>query len=597
MRIIFKTTILIAALLVAINASARNLSEEQLEQIPSETIVQTHPLIECMKKQIKQNPPPAPINDVYAISWKMCMNESRELYEFCLAEISASANSCIKLIGDIFEIADIEVLSGISMTDFRKNPDWKIRAHDLEAQDEKKRVILKPEQQPLTTKKYEIQKKETDYLKKIKQELEVKKTVINAGADITDDKETFGLQMTPEAMLEVQPYLRCMHKALTQNPKSPAKTVVKICGDSGDAQRLYDYCLRKLSQSNDDCFSFVKRVAMVAHMEVLSGTSIDELKKDPDWKAKIDKLAAKDIQIRSTYQDNQKLKDPDWKEKIGLLFENDLQVPNVAQDKSEPLTTDQVKNEEVPHHAEPVAEVDDSQQHHDIQKISDNSKVQQENFTAIEARKAENPKQAEPKVTLEAKAPDIKVGDVFIIESINPSHPENNSKTERTVVSTEGDVIEVSIINLNNKSGKKRLLKFNKEWNLIATRNADNSGLDYSPPLKYFGFPLSPGKTWQQTSTETNIKTGIIRKYKISGVVGDWEDITVPAGTFHAVKISLNTEVVNVVTGEKSTGTDISWYAPDVKRSVKSEVTSRNQVESTEQKSVAQLISFNAGSK
>ncbi len=217
-----------------------------------------------------------------------------------------------------------------------------------------------------------------------------------------------------------------------------------------------------------------------------------------------------------------------------------------------------------------------------------------ENFTSIEVRHAESIRQPEKKVVSEVTSPDIKVGDVFIIESTNPSHPENNSKTERTVVSTEGGVIEVAVINLSSKSGKKRVLKFNNEWNLIATRNADNSGLDYSPPLKYFGFPLSPGKSWQQTSTETNIKTGAIRKHKISGVVGDWEDITVPAGTFHAIKIILNTEVVSPITGEKSTGTDTSWYAPNAKRSVKSEVTSRNEIDSTEQKSVAQLISFNA---
>jgi hypothetical protein len=220
-----------------------------------------------------------------------------------------------------------------------------------------------------------------------------------------------------------------------------------------------------------------------------------------------------------------------------------------------------------------------------------------EKFASIEVKHAENIKQPEQKVVSDVTPPDIKVGDVFIIESINSSHPENSSKTERTVISTEGGVIEVSVINLNSKSGKKRLLKFNKEWNLIATRNADNSGLDYSPPLKYFEFPLSPGKNWQQTSTETNIKTDTIRKHKISGVVGDWEEITVPAGTFHAIKVILNTEVVNLVTGEKSTGKDISWYAPDVKRSVKSEVTSRNEIDSTEQKSIAQLISFNAGSK
>jgi hypothetical protein len=262
------------------------------------------------------------------------------------------------------------------------------------------------------------------------------------------------------------------------------------------------------------------------------------------------------------------------------------------------LLINQAKNEIAPYQTASVPEADDShQQNQDIQKTPDNSKVKQENLATIEEKHADSTKEAEQKVVSEVTPPDIKVGYVFIIESINPSHPENNSKTERTVISTEGDVIVVSVINLSNKSGKKIILKFNKEWNLIATRNADNSGLDYSPPLKYFGFPLSTGKTWQQTSTETNIKTGTIRKHKISGVVGEWEDITVPAGTFHAIKISLNTEVVNPVTGERSTGTDISWYAPDVKRTVKTEVTYHNETDNTEQKSVAQLISFNVGSK
>jgi len=552
-KTLFKLKILVVALLAAINVCARNLSEEQLEQIPSETIVQTHPLIECMRKQFKQNPPPVPMNYVFTMSWEMCVNEGRELLEFCRAEISASANNCIKLIGDIFDIAYIEVLSDMTMTEFRKNPDWKIKAHKLEAQDEQKRAIAKPEKRSLTT----------------------------------------AILTIPQAL----PYLICMHNAFTQNPKPPVKDVFKICGDSGEAQLLYDYCESKLSRSHDDCLLFLQLVGRLAYIEVLSGMSIDELKKYPDWKAKIDKLEAKDKQIRKAYQDNQEIKDIDWKAKIGLLFEKDIPTPNTDQDKQISFLADQAKNKKAPYHSKPGSEADDSNQYHTIQQTSDNSKVQIEKFDISEPSHTESSKHAEPKVALEVTPPDIKVGDVFIIESTNPAHPENNSKTERTVVSTEGDVIEVSVINLNNKSGKKRLLKFNKEWNLIATRNADNSGLDYSPPLKYFGFPLSPGKTWQQTSTETNIKTGTIRKHKISGVVGDWEDITVPAGTFHAIKIILNTEVFNPVTGEKSTGTDISWYAPNAKRSVKSEVTSRNEIDSTEQKSIAQLISFNAGSK
>ena len=96
------------------------------------------------------------------------------------------------------------------------------------------------------------------------------------------------------------------------------------------------------------------------------------------------------------------------------------------------------------------------------------------------------------------------------------------------------------------------------------------------PPLKYFEFPLYPGKSWRQTSRETNVKTGATRDFTLSATVGEWENISVPAGTFRAIKITSQTEIVDRVSGQRSTGTDISWYAPDIRRSVRSVITSRN---------------------
>src|SRR5262249_49406954 len=143
-----------------------------------------------------------------------------------------------------------------------------------------------------------------------------------------------------------------------------------------------------------------------------------------------------------------------------------------------------------------------------------------------------------------------------------------------------------------SKTGKSRTLQFTPEWNLISTRNPDGSGFDYVPPLKYFDFPLQPGKTWQQTSIETNIKTNTVREHALSATVGDWEDIEVPAGTFRAIKISIHTELLDRSTGQKSTGDDISWYAPAVRRSVKSDVTSQNP-EGQQERQIIQLIQFN----
>ena len=182
--------------------------------------------------------------------------------------------------------------------------------------------------------------------------------------------------------------------------------------------------------------------------------------------------------------------------------------------------------------------------------------------------------------------PTIQVGDSYVYEYIDTDNPESSTKTKRTVISI-GDKVVLSVVNINAINAKKRTLYFNNEWNLLSTRNADNTGFDYSPPLKYFDFPLYPGKTWQQTTTETNIKTGATRTHKISGNVGQWENISGPAGVFNTIKVILKTDLIDPATAETINGTDTSWYAPDIRRTVKSITTGNNG-----KNQLIQLISY-----
>ncbi len=90
--------------------------------------------------------------------------------------------------------------------------------------------------------------------------------------------------------------------------------------------------------------------------------------------------------------------------------------------------------------------------------------------------------------------PLIKVGDIYIYESVDSDRPESSVTTKRTITSNSDKII-FSTINLNSVNAKTRNLYFNHEWNLIGTRNTDNSGFDYSPPLKYVDFPLYPNNS------------------------------------------------------------------------------------------------------
>lgn len=170
--------------------------------------------------------------------------------------------------------------------------------------------------------------------------------------------------------------------------------------------------------------------------------------------------------------------------------------------------------------------------------------------------------------------PSIRVGDTYVYESKDPAQPESSLSTRRTVTSTSGKVV-LSSLNLDNKRAKARSLYFDREWNLIGSRSPNDSGRDYAPPLKYYDFPLYPGKTWQQTTTETDIKTGAIRLHTVSGVVKGWETVSVPAGTFRGIRVELETELYDPSTGDRIPGTDTSWYVPEVRRSVKSDTTGK----------------------
>lgn len=190
----------------------------------------------------------------------------------------------------------------------------------------------------------------------------------------------------------------------------------------------------------------------------------------------------------------------------------------------------------------------------------------------------------EPNPTVQS--PTVKEGDSYTFESKDPEDTKSTTTTKRTVKSV-GATIQLSNININNKNAKARNLTYDRDWNLISTRNADKSGADYSPPLKYYDFPLKSGNSWNQSSIETDIKSGKKRTHTITGAVDGWENVSVPAGNFRAIKVSLQTEISDPNTGEIIHGTDVSWFVPEIGRSVKSITSSQDG-----KKRIIQLIGY-----
>jgi hypothetical protein len=194
-------------------------------------------------------------------------------------------------------------------------------------------------------------------------------------------------------------------------------------------------------------------------------------------------------------------------------------------------------------------------------------------------------------ITEKVLSPIHNIGDTYTTEVLKDDGSESNIKTERKVVSVTNDKIIVESRNIASKKLTIRTITYTPEWNLIRTRNPDGEGLEYYPPLKYYDFPLTIGKNWKSTSTEQNTKTGATRQHTIIATVEGWDTVTTPAGTFTGIRVVAKTELVDPVNGQTYSGTDISWYVPGLRKSVKSE-TSSTQPDGSEKREIIQLLNY-----
>jgi len=88
-------------------------------------------------------------------------------------------------------------------------------------------------------------------------------------------------------------------------------------------------------------------------------------------------------------------------------------------------------------------------------------------------------------------------------------------------------------------------------------------------PGMWFSFPLYPGKTWDNHyDWETTGAAPVKGKAEDHGKALGWEDVQVPAGTFHALKVEVDSRFYGKG-GMADDETLIFWYSPQVNRFVK----------------------------
>lgn len=113
-----------------------------------------------------------------------------------------------------------------------------------------------------------------------------------------------------------------------------------------------------------------------------------------------------------------------------------------------------------------------------------------------------------------------------------------------------------------------------------------------SKPGIWFAFPLYPGKTWDDSyDWEMKGASPVQGRAEDHGKVLGWEDVQVPAGTFHALKVQVNSRYYGKG-GMADEETLVYWYSSRVNRFVKFDYSSFY-----EGALIAELVSYKPGSR
>lgn len=188
----------------------------------------------------------------------------------------------------------------------------------------------------------------------------------------------------------------------------------------------------------------------------------------------------------------------------------------------------------------------------------------------------------------QAAPPGLRVGDRWVTDVVDHQDARLNYRSERIVQSIDGGRVVTSVRTL--KSNYTRTVEYDGQWSLLAARLPNGATTTYAPAIPYLQFPMSPGQRWQARVVETKAD-GTQRVHELRAVVEGWGPVSVPAGQFDALRVVLNDDIFEggVLISQ---GQDVSWYVPEVRRSVKSEETSFSPNSGERRRRTIELVAY-----
>ena len=108
---------------------------------------------------------------------------------------------------------------------------------------------------------------------------------------------------------------------------------------------------------------------------------------------------------------------------------------------------------------------------------------------------------------------------------------------------------------------------WDRDWNLLQAAD-----VKFTPFYPTFRFPLEKDKSWSGSVSWSG--SGVTTQHDLKLRVAGWERVTVPAGTFDAIRVNVR-GYIHTTTGSgfgQGTIKDTMWYAPAIRQIVKHEI-------------------------
>ncbi len=158
----------------------------------------------------------------------------------------------------------------------------------------------------------------------------------------------------------------------------------------------------------------------------------------------------------------------------------------------------------------------------------------------------------------QAERPQLKVGDFFKTEVTSNWSGQKQLPDSSIVKSVNADTIEFLVNDVKSVT----TLDLNPIETATTLFNGD---------ARFYSFPLSVGKKWDFKYSFVNKATGTKGRQQLEAHVVGVEKIKVLAGEFEVFKIEYKGFWNNDTSGRNGRLLQTNWYAPSVKRSVKTD--------------------------